>query len=1101
MPSEKRELDDTLPASDAPPADPIARPSARSLGTTRYQLGAELGRGGMGRVVEALDTQLGRTVALKEVLPRTGSVARRFVREIEITARLEHHGIVPLYDSGTTPDGRPFYVMRRVSGRPLDQVIAAAKDLDTRLTLLPAMLAAIDAIAHAHKRSVIHRDLKPTNILVGEDGATVVIDWGLAKVLDETDEPDIDPIIPSAADSLQTQAGSVFGTPGFMAPEQARGEELSASTDVYALGATLYQLLAGKPPMTGDSATEVIGKTLKHEVKPIDDVVEGVPPELIAIVDKSLSFDERVRYRNAGELAEDLRRFLDGRLVSAHDYTSAQRFSRFVRKHRTILGVIALSLAAVAAFAWFSVTRVLSERDAATAARRAALLDKQAAELARDRLAERNDALVITQARSLLDANPTYALAMLVELPPTSKRIGEARAVAGSALVRGAWWALQGPDVMTTRTELSGDGAQLVQSTRNGVVHVWDLDQKRLVVARPYSSTATALWAGHRVLVLSNEGPPELLDPAANTSVKIGTLIANMASAADAGDIALVVDPEGAAALLDLASGTHTPLWTGHRVVDAELAPDGSWLALADAAGIVVLDRAGKELAHRSGIEQARLVIGPRKLAAVTHKTITELVLDPTPAWSVVPLPADKMIVDAVYRGTALDILTFGGDVLGWNSGKLFSRGLQIDTITAGLRVAGDVMIATSGESKLHLLSPTMRTTLAMPTPVTRPKIVARPGAGRIVVIGDGLILGVDLDSVLPRKLPFPTATNLAFVDDTLLFAWRNMSELAWSDITGGDVTKVVTDLAASVTPIGIDGQSGRVLFREESARGIRIVMLPKGAKTGTELLTAPTGATPWATLVRGDGVIFGLGETKPDGRIFSRIGASDPRELVKLDGDIAASVTAGALDFVAISTRGELVRGNIASGALERANIAAGESMFVASDLGKRIAVVVDSRLYVWGRDILEVATFDKRISRLDILPDGTAIVGLVDRDTLAVPLVPKSTPKRLLAPSQYDPVLDADGKTLVSLTAGFQVGVLDLQSGARWSFPAAHSARPNFAISPRGRYIVQDTFEGPVAWTLPAPSDDLAAWITEQTSARIVDDVLTWPWQRKTN
>src|SRR5262245_34374711 len=221
----------------------VARPTPPP---ERYKLGAELGRGGMGRVVEAYDVQLGRTVALKEVLPNGGpGTSRRFAREVQLTARLEHPSIVPLYDSGVTIDGRPYYVMRKVSGRPFDELVARARNLDERLTLLPSLLAAIDAVAHAHRRGVIHRDLKPANILVGELGETVVIDWGLAKVIGEEDEATRDSIPPDPGDSLKTQIGSVFGTPGFMAPEQARGEELNTRGDVYALGATLYQLLAG----------------------------------------------------------------------------------------------------------------------------------------------------------------------------------------------------------------------------------------------------------------------------------------------------------------------------------------------------------------------------------------------------------------------------------------------------------------------------------------------------------------------------------------------------------------------------------------------------------------------------------------------------------------------------------------------------------------------------------------------------------------------------------------------------------------------------------------------------------------------------------------
>ena len=1106
------DLGDTLPARDSQiPPEPMLRSSRSSIPPTpthRYRHGDELGRGGMGRVVEAYDTQLGRTVALKEVSVRGNSVARRFVREIEITARLEHHGIVPLYDSGTTPDGRPFYVMRRVTGKPLDQVIQASRDLDARLTLLPAMLAAIDAIAHAHKRGVIHRDLKPTNILVGEHGETVVIDWGLAKVIDASGASDddaldaLEPVIPVASDSLQTQVGSVFGTPGFMAPEQARGEELSASTDVYALGATMYQLLAGKPPMTGNSATEVIGKTLMNEIKPLPEVVEGVPPELIAIVEKALSFDEKVRYRNAGELADDLRRFLDGRLVSAHDYTRRQRLARFVRKNRTILSVIALALVAVAALAWFSVSRVIEERDAATEARKQALVEKRSAEQARDRLAERNDELVITQARSLLESNPTQAISLLTEIAPTSKRIADARAVAQSAVVRGVWWGMQGPDAMTIRAELSPDGKQLLQTTRDNVVRVWDLERKRLVIARPYPIHVNARWVREkRVLVFTEDGPPELLDPAGNASTKLGTEPIAEANTSDTGGVALVVDKAGAAALLDLSTGARTPVWPGHVVTTSEIAPDGSWFALADKSSVVAIATNGPELVHRAITQQPLLVLSPKgRLAVMEGNRAFEIAVQDG-QWIEIPMSTPgqmRMIASAIYREDVLDVLVFGGEVLGWSNGKLFSRGMQIETITAGLRVAdNDVLIAASAESKLQLLSSTMKLTLAFPTAMSHIRIVARPGASRIVVVGDGLITGIELANVLPAQLPFPVGTNMTFASDDTLFTWRNLNELAWGSVHGEPPTKISIDDMSATTPVALDASSGRVAIRQENARGIRILVIAKDSSAPEEIVAVPSGHEPWATLLRGNAIIFGKGETASDGRIFAQIGSADAREVAKLDGAVIGSAPIGPLEFIAISANGEVVRGNISTGDLRRVNVAAGKTMFVASDLGSRVVVVADSRLYLWTRDVVEVTRFDKAIQRVDLLPDGTAIVMLVDRDTLRVPLVAGAKPTRLLGPSQYDSVLDSDGTILAGMMTGFQVGIIDLASGARWSFPAAHAGRPSLTLSPHGRYVVQDTFAGLVVWTLPNPDDDLPAWIDEQTTARMVGGVLTWPWQ----
>src|SRR5688572_2381688 len=216
-----------------------AWPTAAALGRFRFR--REIARGGMGRVVEADDTQLGRVVAVKEALDDSDDTRMRFAREVEVTARLEHPSIVPVYDAGVSAAGDPYYVMRRVTGAPLDRLVAAAAGLDDRLVLLPNVLAVADAVAHAHGRGVIHRDLKPGNVLVGELGETVVIDWGLAKIIGEEDHAGSPATpTPSPRRPLETTAGSVIGTPGYMAPEQVTAEPTDARTDVYALGACLY---------------------------------------------------------------------------------------------------------------------------------------------------------------------------------------------------------------------------------------------------------------------------------------------------------------------------------------------------------------------------------------------------------------------------------------------------------------------------------------------------------------------------------------------------------------------------------------------------------------------------------------------------------------------------------------------------------------------------------------------------------------------------------------------------------------------------------------------------------------------------------------------
>jgi serine/threonine protein kinase len=213
-----------------PPGEsrPLAPLQVRDRG--RYQVIAEHGRGGIGRVLRATDREFGRDVAVKELLIRTPSSEMRFMREALITARLEHPNIVPVHEAGRWDDGTPFYAMKLVAGRPLKALIAEAKTYPERLKLLERVLAVTDAIAYAHDRGVIHRDLKPSNIIVGDYGETIVIDWGLAKAVGEGDEGGDGPS-PTPSPDL-TVAGAVMGTPAYMAPEQASGGEPTARSDV-----------------------------------------------------------------------------------------------------------------------------------------------------------------------------------------------------------------------------------------------------------------------------------------------------------------------------------------------------------------------------------------------------------------------------------------------------------------------------------------------------------------------------------------------------------------------------------------------------------------------------------------------------------------------------------------------------------------------------------------------------------------------------------------------------------------------------------------------------------------------------------------------------
>ena len=356
------------------PAEVAPSSAGSALGTvspSSYTVERTLSQGGMGRILIATDRRLGRTIAIKETLGGGDDVHRRFLREAEITANLQHPSIVPLYEAGYWPTGEPFYTMKLVEGRPLRQLIDSEDSAAARLRLLPNVLAVADALAYSHARGIIHRDLKPDNILVGEYGETIVIDWGLAKPVDGADEAMTGPgPRASAEDDMQTQAGAVLGTPAYMSPEQARGEVVDVRTDVYALGAVLYHVLGGKPPY-GDSRTvpELLDRLLHEAPLSLRELAPDVPPDLLAIVDKAMARAAADRYASARELAEDLRRYTTGKLVAAHMYSLRQLLARWVRRHRTAIVVAAAAVVTIAALGAVSVQRIRDQRTVAEAER------------------------------------------------------------------------------------------------------------------------------------------------------------------------------------------------------------------------------------------------------------------------------------------------------------------------------------------------------------------------------------------------------------------------------------------------------------------------------------------------------------------------------------------------------------------------------------------------------------------------------------------------------------------------------------------------------------------------------------------------------------
>ncbi len=453
------------PRSDDRPASPALPelPELPALDELRFRVGGERARGGLGKVLEADDRFLGRRLAVKQLLDTTNvDATARFVREALITARLQHPSIVPVYDAGLRGSGEPFYSMKLVYGRSLRDEIDFARNLDERLALLPHIQSVADAVAYAHEEGVIHRDLKPSNVLVGPFGETVVVDWGLAKYVDDDAEgrrdlPD-DPY-ELAGDDDVTRVGAVLGTPAYMPPEQARGDEVDARADVYAIGAMLYDLLAGEPPYVGDTSTQTLQSVQAGPPDRIGDRERSAPRDLCAIVDKAMARDPADRYPDARQLAADLKRFLTGQLVGARRYSPWALVWRWIARHRGAVAITLILLVALGITATVSARRVVRERDRATASNNRLLLQTAAAELSRD---------------------PTAALAWLSAHRPDETTIDRARNVAAQAIGTGvARYVFDVPGSTATAVCMTGDGSSLVAINRDGDVWMWDLQTRR----------------------------------------------------------------------------------------------------------------------------------------------------------------------------------------------------------------------------------------------------------------------------------------------------------------------------------------------------------------------------------------------------------------------------------------------------------------------------------------------------------------------------------------------------------------------------------------------------------------------------------------------
>ncbi|MDQ3295597.1 MAG: WD40 repeat domain-containing serine/threonine protein kinase [Myxococcota bacterium] len=1082
----------TMTGAATPTGAPPAMPHER------YELGDEIARGGMGRVVEARDTVLGRVVALKEALALDSDSLKRFARETRITARLEHPSIVPVHDAGSMAGGAPYYVMRKISGRPLEKLVARAETLGERLALIPHIVAASHAVAHAHERGIVHRDIKPSNILAGDLGETIVIDWGLAKVIGEPDDPLVDSQArpqPSATDdhdSIKTRAGIVYGTPGFMAPEQLRGRPVNERCDVYALGATLYHLLSRKPPHHAKTADEMMQAAAHAPPPPIGELVAGVPPELSTIIDKCLAHDPAARYPNARELAEDLNRFLTGQLVASHHYSPSVRVRRFVKKHKVPVG-IAFGAVLLLLLAFI---RVVGERNRADEAARAAVEEKRVAEVERARAETQLERVTLQQARNEVETNPTRAVAMIRHL--AAKHPREVRSIAIAARAAGVAWGLPASK-KTFTLEMSRDGLRALAAGEDGVIRIYDLAARSVKTVAELGERVSARFADQERRIVVWTGPKLVVIDAmtgARRELRTPTAIRDLEVV---GVTAYWVDVERRLWMLDVDLAGSPP----HEIALAEPvdqlapSPDGRWIALYGEDHLLLFDRT------QPAAEPVVIINGKTvdvdwsgdgsHLATLVDDSALGVKIDPVPTIvhrrnvgvrRYVAYGNDRVYSIGVSGVTAIPAegLAPRKPLVGDPLGLVEARG---HTMIAGSR-GGIAVLADTGD-------------LAFTVPTGRVDIIeASPRSPYVIATIEDRLLVWNLDEIQPRKVPLAQIELARFVGNDLVLATSAESPLQWIDLATGkqqpagdrlqlrDIVGAPGGTAACAIDIA---RKAHLVLRGRSAEPLDGTVSHAGFATDRDLLLADDAG----------GTLHHLDvETRARKLLVSR-----PARLASMAWSRGPrwSEPANAGERGPIRGKPTWVAAAFTDGTLWRSDLATGQHAVATSpiSLTTRLLVLADGTVMFAEGRVLRAWRPDGGIDAHATLPKPVDALGIAG----AGPIIAFTSEGAayLVGLDARDRITEADpvnaGRAAMAVDTGVYVvsnldgiDIIDPLAPHRWTLARAQSnAYGEPQISSDGQRVMAHSARALLVWTLLAPPspDELAGWLALLSNATL--------------
>jgi WD40 repeat protein len=1061
-------------------------PSLPTVDRALYDLGEEVARGGLGRILQAVDRRLDRPVAIKELLHEGPDYAARFAREALLTARLQHPAIVPVYEAGTWPDGSPFYAMKLVSGKSLEAAVRERETLAERLTLLPHVIDVVEALAYAHEHHIIHRDLKPANVLVGAFGETVVIDWGLAKDLSSQDP---EPPSPERTQTPRrpggdTQAGSVLGTPAYMPPEQALGARVDERADVYALGALLYQVIAGDPPYVGVSSEHILTMVVREGPEPLTMKEPEAPPELVAIVKKAMARDPAQRYRTAAQLAEDLTRFQGGQLVGAHRYSRWTLFTRWVHRNRAPVTVGAAMLALLIAVVSVAFQRVVTERDIARA-------ERAEAQRLRAQADQRGDELALREAEALLARDPRAALGWLARLSPESHATGAARVIAADALSRGVPQRLLA--VAAYALAFSPDGA-LLAIARGGDVLVEDVasGQRLALAGRGGPERALAFSPdGARLAFAGLGGTVRVWDRPVRAISELSAQGAEVTALAFGdGNRLATVGRDGTLRIHDLGSGAPPRLLAAHLGEATDVAFAGAVIATAGADGTVKLWDAAADkgplatIAHGAPIGWLRFSADGRRLATVAADGGLRLV-DVAAREVVAAAKHDAAVTAAAWLGPEL-VATgdAGGKLWLWDRHARPRRLLGHEGEVWALAAAGERLISAGRDQTVRVWD--VRTGRAR---------VLRGHEGDVIAVaaaaGTGRVASASRDRTL-------RLWNLADGEPRVLAAPEGRARA----------------LVASADGARLAGATDDALWSWQLAAGVVQALTPPGGGAIRGLAHAPDGAT--------------LAAAGEDGRVVLYAGGgTTPSPLLVLDGGVAALGFDARSRTLAAGGRGGLrvVDVTAAAGSAPRVSDAepvvalafapiggalasAGQAVRLW-DLDRRRAVALGGAVgpftaLAWSADGRRlaagsadgVAVWTVASGAVERLPGpgaaptalafaGAAIVGTAADRSVRVWVPGRVAPPRVLAGLAGAPaglVISPDGRSAAVASSEGGVRLWDVASGRGRSLPGHAGGSFALAFVDGGAALVSLGADGALrVWPdrLPHDREGLRAWL----------------------